>query len=223
MRSASVCFTLNTTTIFLLCFVHHALSQLVGCNGTDVDCPKQNTKVEGGVCRYDGKQDGIGIMSFESNITSDGLLTWTMTEGDQTPKNNPFSYRGFYLGSPSSLDFQNVTDFGACAMVLGGNITSNLQLPFGFNDYSNFGCGTVMGHRCAQDIAAQVRNQLLDLLNDTSYDSAMPPCAEVGRRLEGTPYPESCAQAFRTQQFGYQDATSTLRSELRAHLLLCQH
>jgi len=212
MRASSFCFTFTTTTFFLLCLIRQSASQIVGCDGNNVDCPSENAKGSG-ACLHEGTQDGIGIVSFESNITSDGPLTWTLFEWDEpeTSPENPFTTKGFYLGSPSSLSFRNVTDFGACAISLASNITGALQLPIGFNDFANFGCDTVMGQSCAQDLVSQVRDELLGLLNDTTYDGKHP-CLRVGERLQNTPLPTSCVEPLNADLFQYGD-TKTLTND----------
>jgi len=140
-------------------------------------------------------------------------LTWTLFEWDEpeTSPENPFTTKGFYLGSPSSLSFRNVTDFGACAISLASNITGALQLPIGFNDFANFGCDTVMGQSCAQDLVSQVRDELLGLLNDTTYDGKHP-CLRVGERLQNTPLPTSCVEPLNADLFQYGD-TKTLTND----------
>ncbi|KAK5941093.1 hypothetical protein PMZ80_006370 [Knufia obscura] len=211
MRPSSFCFTFTTTSFFLLCLIRHSSSQIVGCDGNEVECPASNSKVETGACAYKGTQDGIGIVSFESNITSDGPLTWTMFEWDEASPTVPYSQRSFYLGSPPSLSFENITDFGACGLSLASNLSSALQLPSGFNDFSNFGCSTVMGESCPQDLVAQVRSELMLLLNDDSF-SGEGVCLEIGQRLQNTPLPDSCVQPLRSDLFYYGNA-KTLSSD----------
>lgn len=203
MRPSSFCFTFTTTSFFLLCLIHHSSAQLVGCDGNGVDCPAENTKVDSGVCSYKGTQDGIGIVSFDSNVTSDGPLTLTLFEWDEETPTGDFTTRGFYLGSPPALNFGSVTDFGACSLSLGSDIAAALQLPSGFNDFANFGCDAVMGESCAQDLVSQVRAELVLLLTDNSYDG-LHPCMRVGERLSNATLPESCVVPLQADvaQFG---------------------
>lgn len=221
MRASSCCFTFTTTTFFILCLIRQSSSQIVGCDGNNVDCPSANAK-DSGACSHEGVQDGIGIVSFESNITSDGPLTWTLLEWDEpkTSHDNPFTTRGSYLGSPASLNFRDVTDFGACAISLASNITSALQLPSSFNDFANFGCDTVMGQSCAQDLVSQVRDELMGLLNDTSYDGS-DACLRVGERLQNTPLPASCVEPLNADLFQYGDV-KTLTNDTENLPSMCQ-
>ena len=213
MKTTLSCHQLSAILHSLLCIIPLVSSQIVGCNGPNITCAASRRKNDNeGSCSYERTNPGIGFISIESNITSHRPLTWTLIEGDRTPKDNEFSYRDFYLGSPPSLDLQNITDFGGCALVLGGNLTSDLQLPRSSNGLDNFGCGTVMGDLCAQDIAAMVRGELLGLLSDTSYEGDLSPCNEVGRRLQNTTYPESCTQVFGKRQFSYEHASSKFQT-----------
>lgn len=212
MRGSSFCFTSTTTTFFLLCLIHQSLSQIVGCDGNNVDCPSKNAKVSG-VCSHDGIQDDLGIVSFESKITSEGPLTWTLLEWDEPNKRikNPYTVRGFYLGSPASLIFQDVTDFGACALSLASTITAFLQTPVGFDDFANFGCNTVMGQSCAEDLVSQVRDELVGLLSNTTYDGR-DPCRTIKTRLESIPFPASCDEPFKSTSYKY-DSMKTLTND----------
>ena len=125
-----------------------------------------------------------------------------MTEDDATPQDAPFTGRNFYLGSPASLNFEHVTDFGACAFTLGGNVTAALQLPSGFSDFGGFSCDSVMGHTCAEDINTMVRNELQRLLDSNGTELiGHSVCYTIVSNLYKQPYPDSCVAAFKSDQF----------------------
>jgi hypothetical protein len=145
-------------------------------------------------------------VSFNSNVTSDGPLSWTVISGQDGhgPEGKPWSYRGLWLGSPPSVNFLDVSGYGACAIQL-YNITPALQLPSGFTDYANFGCHTVLG---------QARAELLRTLNDNTTDHLgfAGPCSVVQERLSSTRLPDSCVLPFTSEQFyvGHVPSMSTI-------------
>lgn len=203
MKPCVICFAPNAFIPLLLTFVRPAFSQIVGCDGPDVECPTKQTATDGGVCGHN--EDGIGIVSFDSNITADGPLTWTVRTSETAATNDypRNSGRLFYLGTPPSLNLRDVTNFGACTAIL-WNVTSALQLPSEFNDLGNFGCNTVMGAQCAQDVVAQTRNELLRLLGDSSYDARQgSPCDVVAGRISKLSPPESCGGLFNADRYGF--------------------
>ena len=107
MRSASLPFA-QTASVFFFCSLRLCFAQIVGCDGAGITCPTKDARPRGGVCSY--SERGIGIATFDSNITEDVPLTWTITGEDDT--------RAFYLGTPPSLDLAKITDYGACALIV---------------------------------------------------------------------------------------------------------
>ena len=202
MRPSPLGLALLTTAFFLLCMIQPSLSQIIGCDGPGIDCPAKTSAAKGGVCSYN--EDGIGVVSFRSNITSDGPLTWTIKSLDDSVGGDPATSRTFFLGSPPTLNFEAVTNFEACTMAFAG-VTSSLQLPSGFTDFGNFGCSTVMGATCAQDVFARVQHELLGILNDPSFDpeTSGSPCWAVQRRLASVSLPLSCVPPLNTTEFGF--------------------
>jgi hypothetical protein len=168
--------------------------QLVGCDGPGMDCPTKPTSTDDGVCLFKHEKFAAGF--FQSNITTDGPLSWTVMAGDRKGggKVPNSSGRTFYLGTPPSLEVSKVTDFGACSTVF-WNFTATLQLPAGASDPDDLGCQAVMGDQCARDVVSQVRTELLRLMNATNNtpDEAFP-CSQIKNMID-TP-PESCRQAF---------------------------
>ena len=213
MRPHLLCINLTASAFLLLSAIRPTSSQIVGCDGPNMNCPSDDTATEDEICGI--KADGIGVVSFDSNVTSEGPLTWTMRTFD-APGNDahPSSTgRAFYLGTPPSLDLRDVTNFGACAATL-WNLTSDLQLPSGFNDMDNFGCGSVMKPACAQDIVRQVRGVLGQLFDDSSYDASRgSPCLMVAKSLAETGPPESCLPLIHADRYGFGEPLCTLQSK----------
>ena len=200
-------------TFFLLSTLRPGSSQIFGCDGPNIECPSKQAAADADaeVCRYNA--DRIGVVSFESNVTSEGPLTWTVRAIDP-PKSNAHPHRTgrlFYLGTPPSLHFNDVTDFGACTAMF-WNLTTSLQLPSGFTDFDNFGCDTVMEPQCVQDVIAQGRNALLRILDDSSYDpgSDGSPCDVVAQRIRELSPPESCGGLINADNYGFGTPLSML-------------
>ena len=202
MRPTSLSFGLTIAAFLLLNFAKFTSGQIAGCDADGITCYNRTSKVKDGICSYDATKTGIGIVSLNSNITSDGPLTWTLSEYDATPKLGPFTGRDFYLGSPASLNFEHVTDFGACAFTLRSNVTAALQLPSGFNDFGGFSCDSVMSQTCAEDVTIMVRDELQRLLDGNGTELiGHSVCDTIVRNLFEQPYPDSCTAAFKSDQF----------------------
>lgn len=204
MRPQLLCFALTANTFFILGIIRPATAQLVGCNGSQVDCPTKGSTAGGGICSYEGD---IGVVSFDSNITSAGPLTWTAKQSEakgSKATGGRYTYNEFWLGSPPSLNFQNVTEFAGCSVTF-NNVSNALQLPAGFNDFQNFGCPTVMGERCTQDIVAQVRSEFISILNGYADNDTLsiPPCWEIQQRLTGATLPGSCNLPLEKNLFNF--------------------
>ena len=189
-------FCVTVTTCFLLLSLFHcSYSQIVGCEGPNVDCPTKEHAADGGICAENN--GNIGVMAFHSNVSSSGPLTWTMTQNNDKGGNSldPYAYKSFWLGSPPSLKFQNITNYAACSMIL-SNVSSALQLPAGFNNFGDFGCPTVLGDECSTDILSRVREEMVSILDqgfsDYNPDVKNSPCVSVLQRLEGQPLPGTC-------------------------------
>jgi hypothetical protein len=212
MKSSLLSLTVTVTAFVLLSTVRHCSAQIAGCDASGMDCPTKATASKDGICSFDSGD--IGVVSFDSNITSDGPLTWTVAAADGKgngayPK---YSARSFFLGTPSSLNLRDTTDFGACSTVF-WNFTANLQLPAGFTDFANFGCHSVMGDQCAQDVAAQARSELARLLNDSTHDPVQRfPCETIQDRMSAAGPPESCREAFQGCRYLFGESTSKSNS-----------
>ncbi|KIX05664.1 uncharacterized protein Z518_03636 [Rhinocladiella mackenziei CBS 650.93] len=136
-----------------------------------------------GICQPKLTNNGVGVASFSSNNnTSGGPLTWMLTISDETPVGNEYSERSFWLGTPPSLNVSDISDFGGCSMFM-RNLTGALQLPPGFSDYGNFGCGTVMGGSCVQDLVSRFHGELVDIVQADALGGHASPCALIMERL----------------------------------------
>lgn len=187
--------TTTATSLLLLCLLRCSSSQIIGCDSPNVDCPTKGSAADGGICSVDNGD--IGVVSFDSNVSSSGPLTWTITQANDEGGNTlePYASRTFWLGTPPQLDFQTVTDWAACSMFM-ANITSALSAPADFDDFDNFGCSTVLGDDCSADILSRVREEFASILDegfpDYNPDVQQSPCVSVLLRLEGVPLPETC-------------------------------
>lgn len=207
MKSASFLF-LDIAALLLFPITQLVLSQIVGCDGPGIDCPNKHTDSPvGSVCKYVdyAENNGIGAISFNSSITSDGPLTWTLASFDETRSWNHYAERDFWLGYRAPLDLEHKTDFGGCAMSL-TNVSRLLQTPVDFTDFANFGCHTMMSTQCIKDFVDLVRADLLQLLNDSDYVplhtnfhygyEGISPCQTIAERHYYDTLPESCFASF---------------------------
>jgi hypothetical protein len=176
-----------------------------------MDCPTKGDASDDNVCSFHKYE--FGAVSFNSNITSDGPLTWTVASADG--KGNGvypnYSARLFYLATPSSLDLSKVTDFGACALTF-WNATVMLQVPPEFEDFEGFGCHSVMSPDCMQDLVGQARGELLKLQINSSHDQPLAfPCGEIQDRIARAGLPSSCRRVFEGAAYLPGDSTGTFR------------
>lgn len=195
MNPKAICISATASVLLLLCSIHSAHAQIVGCEDPDISCPTKDNAARGGICSVD---DGnIGTVSFSSNVSTSAPLTWTMTQGDSEGGTTmpPYAYRTFFLGYPPNVAFETVTSYEGCAMIL-SNVTSALQLPAGFDDFENFGCPTVLGEACSEALVARIRDQVIEVVDEGFPDytgfPAQSVCGEVASRLVRTPLPASC-------------------------------
>ena len=110
----------------LFCAIQPMLSQIVGCGGPGLDCPSKADGTDSGVCSH--QENGVGVVSFDSNAASDEPLTWTVLMNEESHSGHQSTVREFFPGTPPSLNPEDVTDFGACSMAF-WNLTSDLRLP----------------------------------------------------------------------------------------------
>jgi hypothetical protein len=211
---ASLAFRLTAT----LCLLRFTLSQIVGCDGPNIQCPTEDSDAKGS-CAY--SDYGIGVVEFDSNIT-EAPLTWTMTTVDDTRKDSQMSVRRFWLGTPPSINLTNTSTFGACSMVFQPSLelTSLLQVPPGTN-LDNFGCETVMGEDCLRGLAGRLQQEASRAVEDGNMDDRLvrSPCAAVRERLQAAKLPESCIARFRAETYGFRNPNS--EPAFRPALHLC--
>ncbi len=180
MRSYILSIDFAASLFVLISTVRPGLSETVGCDGPNIECLSKQAVTDSEVCGFN--EDGTGVVSFDSNITTEGPLARTvgaLNAPDSKAHPSPMG-RAFYLGTPPSLNLSEATDFGACTAFL-CNLTSALQLPTGISDFNDFSYDSVMEPQCAQDVIVQAHNELLRLLEDASYDAArdVSPCTMV--------------------------------------------
>ena len=146
----------------------------------------------------------MGATSFESNVTTDAPLTWTVVGNsdrfttEQAPRGAKRIMKNFYLGTPSSLRVQD-GNFHGCSLLF-FNITSALQTVPGFSDFPNFSCDTVLGNQCVTDLLSQARSQLDDRLASASPTEPAD-CRQIGKTLSDS-LPDSCRLPFGRTSWG---------------------
>ena len=120
MRPHILSLALTGSVFVLLSTIRPASSQIFGCDGPNIECPSKQAAADSDaeLCGYN--EDGTGVVSFDSNITSEGPLSWTVRATDG-PKSNAYPRRTgrlFYLGTPPSLHLNKITNFGAYTAML---------------------------------------------------------------------------------------------------------
>lgn len=200
MRTSFCGLTGIATPCLAITLLSSASAQIVGCD--TLDCGEESSRSDDGSCTFfDG---AVGAISFPSNVSTSGPLTWTVA-GWSDDKLDPGSPRGarrltkeFYFGTPPEVRLENA-GFHGCGLVF-FNITPALQLVAGFDDFSTFGCGTVLGDQCAQDLLEQTRGVLEDNLAVPPEDISV--CNAVRQSLEAAPLPSSCSLPFGRTSWG---------------------
>lgn len=186
-----------TATFFCLaglCSI--AASQIVGCDS--LKCERESDTSD---CPL--AEDGVGTTTFQSNVTTDGPLSWSVvgnTDRFTTQRASQGAKRimkSFYLGTPSTLLVQNA-DFRGCSLVF-FNISAALQTVPGYVDFPNFGCDTVLGSQCATDLLEQARQELNSKLSASSLEYSV--CDTIGEILTET-LPDSCRLPFGRTSWG---------------------
>ncbi len=200
MRPSSVFVGATAVYFCLICLLSLASSQIAGCDTLNCEQESDNADPQ---CPL--ASDGIGTTTFQSNLTADGPLSWTIV-GNTDDLTNPGAPKGaerltksFHLGTPPSLLLQHA-DFHGCSLLY-YKITSALQTVPRFDDFANFGCDTVLGGQCAQDLLAQARQALTDRLStDLSPEDGV--CTSVQLALQNTKVPNSCNLPFGKTSWG---------------------
>lgn len=184
MRSDSVPFCLAVAVFLASLAQHFARAELTEC----IDC-----------CASDQQ---VGFTSFDSNITSQGSLSWSITsttDKDQLEDHATRYWRGFYLSTPPSLNLSDVTNFSGCGVYF-YNVTAALQVPEDFDDYNNYSCDTVMSSACQRDLLQQASDEVQVLLDPETYPDH---CGSIATRLAESPIPESCTLARQQPTWGF--------------------
>ena len=156
-----------------------------------------------------GQHEQAAFTTFNSNITTDGPLMWTLkSHSDKALQKWEKSklkryWREFTISTPSTLDVGAVTDFAGCGIVF-YNVTAALQVADGFNDYPNFSCDTVMNSQCQVDMIQQALNDLDLLSNSSGSDpSSRLSCESLGERFKERAVPQSCNLSTQQPTWGY--------------------
>jgi hypothetical protein len=155
--------------IYLAVFGLGVSAQLLGCDS--VTCPLNEYGVEycpiGNITATE-----IGVTNFSTAINPEPL-TWTTTiSSSASPTNSSLGVyqRGFYLGTPASLDLQTINNIKGCALLFEA-ISSSLQFPLHRPDTGSGTCQDALGSLCVSDLMSQVNGKFSDLMtaaNDTS-------------------------------------------------------
>lgn len=165
------------------------------------------------------KSDGISTITsttFQSNVTSDGPLTWSMTSSTlENPNDRHLKqyWRDFYLNTPPSLNLSDITSFSGCSLQF-YNATAALQIDSGFSDYPSFSCDTLMSTQCQEDFKRQVSDDLALLSTpdnelDLSFAESLNVCGTLASRSASRRVPESCSFAGIQPTWGYTTGRGT--------------
>ena len=199
MRTSFCCLTGIAISCFAITLLPSASAQIVGCD--TLGCGEESSGSDDDCTLFD---EDVGAISFPSNVSTSGPLTWTVVgwSDDKVDSGSPRGARRltkeFYFGTPPEVKLENAGFHGCGLFFL--NITPALQLVAGFDDFSTFGCGTVLGDQCVQDLLEQTRGVLEDNL-------AVPPegisvCDAVRQSVEAAPLPSSCNLPFGRTSWG---------------------
>jgi hypothetical protein len=142
----------------------------------------------------------IGTTSFNTTVSPDAAITWTVGTSTQQGSNNStqMNYvKTFYLGYPPSLDLATTSDFAGCALFFEG-IAKSITLN-GSNEYGSVTCGQTLGDGCVQDLVSQAQQQV-QTLRDASGSSTDSVCSALQSNLQKQP-PASC-QSIATVTWG---------------------
>ena len=198
MRTSSLFLGSTAGLLCLAALCSLAIAQIVGCDS--LDCAQGSSDDNTLTCPL--SSDGVGTTIFQSNVTTDGPLTWSLI-GDtdrfttqQAPKNAKRIIKSFFFGTPSSLLLQD-PDFHGCSFMF-FNITSALQTVPGYSDFPHFGCDTVLGEQCANDLQQQARQELTDRVAANGPD---PFCDNIRKVLQAS-MPDSCRLPFGRTSWG---------------------
>ena len=82
--------------LVFLCMIRSAKTQIAGCNVPGINGSTEEPTPETGFCAHRG--DGVGVVPFNSNITSEGPLTWAMLANDFSGWWKDYPWRCFVLG-----------------------------------------------------------------------------------------------------------------------------
>lgn len=167
---------------------HHVSAQVVGCDV--LDCPAAGCTL--------GKTTNtfIGTTSFNTSISPDGPLTWTVgASTDETTANlsDVTFTKNFYLGFPPSLDLARPSTpaFAGCALFFEG-IARSIPLP-GVTEYGSVTCSLTLQDACVNDLLAQATQQV-QTLRSASSGSTASVCSALQSTLQANP-PTSCQSA----------------------------
>lgn len=157
----------------------------------------------------------IGMSAFDSNITSDGPLIWSV--GSTVERDNAYTesmnryMRSFYLSTPPSLNVSDVTNFSGCGIYF-YNVTAALQVGEDFTEYASFSCDTVLSSACQKDLMQQASDEVQLLVDPETYLDYT--CGSIATRLSQSSVPESCILTGQQPTWGFTTGSGMLTSQL---------
>ncbi|EXJ82005.1 hypothetical protein A1O1_08073 [Capronia coronata CBS 617.96] len=157
-------------------------SQLVGCDvlGCQNGCHLGNVTTS-----------FIGTTFFNTTVSPDAPLTWTVGASTQESSSNSTELefvKNFYLGYPSSAKIASTSEIVGCALFFEG-IAKSITLN-GTLEYGPVTCGQTLGDDCVNDLVSQAQRQVKSL-SDPSDSNTASVCFTLQARLEAQP-PASC-------------------------------
>jgi hypothetical protein len=168
--------------ILLGAFGLGASAQLLGCG--DIACP---LNVIGAVNCPIGNITAteIGVTNFSTAISPEPL-TWTTTissSTDHAHSSLQVYERGFYLGTPASLNLQETNNFTGCALFF-DTISSSLHFPEYHLNKVMGTCQDALGSSCVSNLMAQVSQKFSEVTKAANETSNI--CTDLASALHNT-------------------------------------
>jgi hypothetical protein len=173
--------------ILLAAFGLGASAQLLGCDA--IACPLNEFGV--GYCPIGNiTATELGVTNFSTAISPEPL-TWTTTissSADHANSSLEVYERGFYLGTPASLNLQKTDNFTGCALFFDA-VSSSLHFPRHNQDKDVGTCQDTLGSSCVADLMSQVNQKFSEVTKAANHTSNI--CSDLASALRNTS-PHSC-------------------------------
>lgn len=164
----------------ILLFDDHASAQVVGCDtlGCTSGCQIGNTT-----------NSYIGTTSFNTSVSPDEELTWTMGSSIITAQDNNTWIKNYYLGTPPWLNLANTSAFEACALFFEGVV-----IPLDDTTGHNTTCDQTLNATCVNDLLLQAKQQMQSIISSSNDGTVSSLCLALQSALQSDA-PQSCTLA----------------------------